>query len=453
MIYENKNEPTSAPSPAVSIIVPVYNAETVIGRCVDSILKQTYKDFELILVDDGSQDASGDICDAYAAKDARVRVIHKENTGVSDSRNLAIRQARGAWLQFADSDDWLAPEATELLLSSAEAHSCDLVISDFYRVVDDRIAHKGDIQENGLLSRKEFASYMMENPADFYYGVLWNKLYKKTLVEQYHLKMDTEISWCEDFMFNLEYICHADQIYVLRVPIYYYVKTRHSLSTQGISLTKTIKMKTTVFEYYNNFYKEVFDEEDYEKSRLQVYRFLLDAANDGIVPPAILPGGIHLGEERTRLNPKVLENETTLLNIYLERKCLELCLLPITYRYDLSVEEVNILLFLSRNHHMHTRKELADFIGQPKRKLDGALQKLKAHGYINWTEHTSAGQKSTGRLLDIQFLPAADPILCELQKAQENYHQIIFSGFTESEISAYEELSERKKDNIIQMLS
>lgn len=114
---------------------------------------------------------------------------------------------------------------------------------------------------------------MMEKPADFYYGVLWNKLYKKSLVEQFQIKMNTEISWCEDFMFNLEYICHIKNIYVLRVPIYYYVRTKHSLSTQGINLTKTIKMKTMVFEYYNRFYKEVFDERDYEKSRLQVYRF------------------------------------------------------------------------------------------------------------------------------------------------------------------------------------
>lgn len=454
MIYDDKNEMTGSASPTVSIIVPLYNAENVINRCVDSILKQNYRDFELILVDDGSQDSSGSICDQYAAMDPRVQVIHKENTGVSHSRNVAIQKARGTYLQFVDSDDWLAPEATGLLLSSAKAYPCDLVVSDFYRVIDNRIAHKGDIQENGLLSREEFASYMMEKPADFYYGVLWNKLYKKSLIEQFHIEMDTEISWCEDFMFNLEYICHAANIYVLRVPIYYYVKTKHSLSTQGSNLTKTIKMKTTVFEYYKKFYKEVFDEKDYEKSRLQVYRFLLDAANDGIVPPVLLPGGIRLGEERTQINPRVLENETTLLDVYLERKCLELCLQPITFRYDLPLEEAHLLLFLSRNHDMHTRKELADFVGQPKRKLDGTLQKLKTHGYITWTEHASVGEnrKSTVKLLDIQLLPAAEPVLCDLKTAQKNYQRIIFSGFTDSEIAAYEELSKRLKNNIIHVL-
>lgn len=454
MLYENQQETINAKIPTVSIIVPLYNAENVISRCIDSILKQNYKNFEVILVDDGSEDASGTLCDEYAAKDARIQVIHKPNTGVSDCRNIAIRQARGTYLQFVDADDWIAPEATGLLISAAEAFPCDLVVSDFYRVIENRVAHKGDIQENGLLSREEFASYMMEKPADYYYGVLWNKLYKRTLVEQYQIQMDTEISWCEDFMFNLEYICHVKNIYVLRVPIYYYVRTKHSLSTQGINLTKTIKMKATVFKYYNKFYKEVFNEKDYEKSRLQVYRFLLDAANDGIVPPTLLPGAIRLGEERTQINPKVLENETSLLDMYLERKCLELCLQTITFRYDLQSEEVYLLLFLSQNHDMHTRKELADFIDQPKRKLDSALQKLKTHGYITWEEYTSVNKKpkTTVKSLDIQLLPAAEPILNEIKNAQNNYYQIIFSGFTESDIAAYEMFSKRIKENIIKML-
>lgn len=142
MIYENQTQPINTVSPTVSIIVPLYNAENVISRCIDSILKQNYNDFELLLVDDGSQDTSGSICDKYAQKDDRVRVIHKQNTGVSDSRNIAIQQARGTYLQFVDSDDWIAPDATGLLVSAAQAYSCGLVVSDFYRVIDNRIAHK-----------------------------------------------------------------------------------------------------------------------------------------------------------------------------------------------------------------------------------------------------------------------------------------------------------------------
>lgn len=109
--------------PTVSIIVPVYNAENTIQRCIDSILDQEYADFELLLVDDGSKDTSGAICDAYAAADPRVRVLHKENTGVSDTRNQGIRLAAGKYLQFLDSDDWITQDATSLLVRTAEEHS------------------------------------------------------------------------------------------------------------------------------------------------------------------------------------------------------------------------------------------------------------------------------------------------------------------------------------------
>ena len=104
----------------VSIIVPVYNAEQYLRRCVDSILNQEYTDFEVFLVNDGSTDSSGDICEEYGNKDTRVIVIQKENTGVSDSRNLALDRARGKYLQFLDSDDWITPDATRLFVRAAE---------------------------------------------------------------------------------------------------------------------------------------------------------------------------------------------------------------------------------------------------------------------------------------------------------------------------------------------
>ena len=284
--------------PMVSIIVPIYNAEQYLRRCVDSILNQEYTNYELLLVNDGSTDASGDICEEYGDQDPRVIVIQKENTGVSDSRNRALDRARGKYLQFLDSDDWITPDATRLFVRAAEEYGCDMVISDFYRVVGERLSPKGDIEEEGVLTREEFAAHMMENPADFYYGVLWNKLYRRDIVEEHKLRMDTDISWCEDFMFNLEYIRYAKVFYALHAPIYYYVKRKGSLASQGINISKTVKMKLMMFEYYNNFYKHVLDEEDYEKNRLQVYHFLVDAAKDGFVFPASIPGNRKLGEER-----------------------------------------------------------------------------------------------------------------------------------------------------------
>ena len=102
-------------TPKVSIIIPVYNAEKAVRRCVDSVLDQEYTDFELLLMDDGSKDGSPAILDEYAEKDERVRVVHKENSGVSATRNMALDMARGDWVQFLDADDWITKDATKLL--------------------------------------------------------------------------------------------------------------------------------------------------------------------------------------------------------------------------------------------------------------------------------------------------------------------------------------------------
>lgn len=438
-------------NPTVSIIVPIYNAQANLNRCIDSVLRQDYHNFECILVNDGSTDDSAAICDSYVAKDTRIRVIHKENSGVSDSRNTAIGQARGVYLQFLDSDDWITPDATGLLVRAAQEHQCDLVIADFYRVVGERVSHKGDIQDEKLLSREEFAAHMMEKPADFYYGVLWNKLYRRDLIEQYHLRMDTEISWCEDFMFNLEYIRRTKAIYALRVPVYYYVKTKGSLVSQGMSIPNTIKMKKNVFEYYNRFYKDVFEEEDYEKSRMQVYRFLFDAAGDGMVPLSILPGSIKLGEERTRVSMGAVEGEGIFLEAYRERKLLERCLEIAAMKNDLSLEEVQLLLYFSQPREKCSRRELAEFLGMTRTELSRTLQKLTTKGLIlvqDTRKKKTAEEKTAVRQVEISLQPCAEQIMEEITGAQEEYRQLLFAGFSEEEMEQYRILSEKIKANI-----
>lgn len=433
-------------NPKVSIIVPVYKAEAFLSRCVDSILNQEYRDFELLLVDDGSPDSSGEICDNYAANDSRIRVIHQQNSGVSAARNHAIDEARGTYLQFLDSDDWITPDATKLLVRSAEDFQADLVIADFYRVIGDRVSHKGDIDEDEVISREEFAEHMMENPADYYYGVIWNKLYKRDLIEQHHLRMDPEINWCEDFMFNLEYIRYADRFYALKTPVYYYVKTKGSLVSQGSSISNTIKMKLTVFEYYNNFYKNILDEKEYEKNRLQVYRFFLDAAKDGAVPPTILPGATRLGSERAKVCQEAIAGEGVLMDNYRTRKLLERYLEPVALKHDLTMTETWVLFYLCHPHNVATRKELADFIDISRSALSLALKKLTLKGLIKIEDIHSPKQ------LVISLLPEADLILTDLSLVQNDFDQTRFSEFTEEELIQYAQLSDKIKENIQRVL-
>ena len=433
-------------SPTVSIIVPVYNAEHTISRCIESILNQKYTDFELLLVNDGSTDRSGAICDAYAARDSRVRVIHKENSGVSDTRNTALNQAKGTYLQFLDSDDWITPDATSSLVRTSESGSCDLVVSDFYRVVGERVSQKGDIDDDGLMTREEYAAHMMENPADFYYGVLWNKLYRREIVEAHHLRMDPQISWCEDFMFNLEYIRYAETFRALQVPIYYYVKTKGSLANQSMTISKTIKMKLTVFEYYHQFFKTVLDEEEYEKSRLKVYRFLLDAAGDGSVPPPLLSNSRKLGNERMQISSSILDGEGALYDAFRERKLLEQYLETAALKNDLTLPDVRLLLALRELKAPCTRRDLTELTGLTRGALSLSLQRLTARELI--LVETLKDSKAQKRLMQVSFPDPCAAVFQDLDLALDDARQTSLSGLSPEECAQYEALSARVRSNI-----
>lgn len=437
-------------NPIVSIIIPVYNAEGTLPRCVDSILNQTFTDFELLLVDDGSADASGAICDCYAAKDSRVRVFHQANSGVSASRNLALDQARGDYLQFLDSDDWITPDATSCLVRAMEGGPCDMVISDFYRVVGERVSQKGDIEEDGILTREEYAAHMMENPADFYYGVLWNKLYRRNIVEEHHLRMDPEISWCEDFMFNLEYIRYAEHFRAIQIPIYYYVKTKGSLASQSMSISKTVKMKLMVFEDYHRFFRTVLDDAEYEKCRLKVYRFLLDAAGDGTVPPAVMPNSRKLGEERIQVSPHIVEGEGALYDTFRERKLLDRYLETAALKNDLTLSDARLLLALWEMNFQPTRREVADFADLPRSTVSVSLKRLAARGLLKVLDVRRG--KEQARRMDVTFPEAAGPVLADLRIARQNYESARLAALLPGELAQYNRLEGKIQTRIREML-
>lgn len=168
--------------PQISIIVPVYNVADYLPKCIESILAQTFTDFELILINDGSPDKSPQICDHYASQDSRVRVIHKKNGGVSEARNCGLDIARGKYIGFADSDDWLAHDMFELLYNLSEKHDADISICGHYVVTDDSTEPLYEYFEGEIIySNVEGVQKIVEDVEIQSY--LWNKLFKESCLK------------------------------------------------------------------------------------------------------------------------------------------------------------------------------------------------------------------------------------------------------------------------------
>lgn len=279
--------------PLVSVIVPVYNVEPYLGPCLESLRAQTYPDLEVLLVNDGSTDGSRELCAAMARADRRFHLIDQANAGVSAARNAGLARASGKYLQFVDGDDRLSPQATETLVHSAESTGADLVITHFIRVDGERQARQGHIKGRRLLTRQEFAQEMVKAPANYYYGALWNKLYRRSIVEKQGLRFEEGVSWSEDFLFNLEYLRHVRLVAAVPKPLYYYHKRPGSLITSQATLRKVIRMKRDTFDYYKNLYQDL---DLYDEQKARVYRYLISTATDGTT--LTLPGR---GEKNRRV--------------------------------------------------------------------------------------------------------------------------------------------------------
>lgn len=411
--------------PQVSIIVPVYNAETNLNRCLTSILNQEFRDFELLCIDDGSTDLSGSILDDYAARDSRVRVVHKENTGVSDSRNTALDMAKGTYVQFVDADDWIAASSTKVMVRAMEQRQCDMVIADFYRVIGRKIAKKGNIFTTRTLSLQEYAECMMDSPADFYYGVLWNKMYRLDLIRRHRLHMERRISWCEDFIFNLDYLVFSKTIAALQVPVYYYVKTEGSLVEGNLKLADTVKMKTTVYQYYDRFFRNVLDEEEYRRTRPQIAAFLLAAASDGTVLP-FAPGTQDLGTENVPVYFSGSGSDSILSMSYYLQKVLDRQLLPVAQNYGLDLKDVRVLLALKEKNHVTSQKEIADFTGYSQMTVLACLEHLIARHYVR------RGTSRDGAAARINYDNSA-AILQDLDAALQDLASLCLQGFSATE--------------------
>ena len=204
----------------ISVIVPVYNVEKYLHRCIDSILAQTYSDFELLLIDDGSKDSSGEICDEYAAKDFRVRVFHKENGGVSSARNIGLENAKGEWVTFCDADDYVT---SDWLDSYREVmhENVDLAIQGYYIIDKDKTIKKKLSQSIGYAvdEKRRLIAILMTQGV---YGYLWVKLFRRQIIEDNHISFDTNSTFREDEQFFSKYLEYVTSFRCIDKENYYY---------------------------------------------------------------------------------------------------------------------------------------------------------------------------------------------------------------------------------------
>ena len=222
--------------PEISIIVPVYNVEQYLERCIESILAQTFTDFELILVDDGSTDLSKNICDNYKKIDNRVRVIHKKNEGVSKARNTGINISKGKYIQFIDSDDWIENDLLENILNRIKEDNSDIVFFGFnYENEDDELIKVKNCKGNEIVYGYE---QCLEKALKLYkedlFGYTWCKLFKSSIIKENNILFNTNVSYCEDEEFTCKYYKYVKSVSIDKGIYYhyiYYFKNRCSLTT------------------------------------------------------------------------------------------------------------------------------------------------------------------------------------------------------------------------------
>lgn len=232
--------------PKISIIVPVYNVEKYLRRCIDSILAQTFTEFELILVDDGSPDGCPAICDEYAVQDDRIRVIHQTNSGVSVARNAGLDVVRGEWIGFVDSDDWIEPNMYEYLYSVAKKTNADAVVCGFFGQHYRRV--------RCMCGTEKALKYIFEKNG--FGGFSFLRLVAAEKVQ--YIRFDVDISYLEDMAFFYEVFKRCEKVYWDNKPLYHYEYNQSSVSS-AYGLTWQAKSALTLLDrlYQNETNKKM----------------------------------------------------------------------------------------------------------------------------------------------------------------------------------------------------
>lgn len=258
--------------PEFSIIVPVYKTENSIARCINSILEQNYFDFELILIDDGSPDLCGDICESYAMADKRIRVFHQVNKGVSSARNVGLRVAMGKYVVFIDSDDTLEPNCLSCMAEIDE--KIDLVICDTKKIsIQQEISYVRYYRDEKMLpmTQKHILNMIENRAINFVHG----KRFCKKIIEKNNIFFDEKMDLGEDTHFVAQYLCKCQQLFFSKNAVYcYYEHSYETLSSfNDMYVRKLIAADKKIVAIFNHYYGDISENIIWKKRIFSVFHY------------------------------------------------------------------------------------------------------------------------------------------------------------------------------------
>lgn len=276
----------------VSIIIPVYNVQTYLRKCLDSVINQTFKDIEIILVNDGSTDESLNICQEYSKNDNRIKVINKKNEGVSKSRNIGLIYSQGEYISFIDSDDWIELDMIEELYDSVASNNAEFCMCNYIKEDDKeskymdaniRLKELKDnkIKEHLLIPLIEREDNEKEHILASFRGP-WGKLFKRDVIEKHNIKFKEDLIIGEDFIFNLEFLIHINKA-VINPGFYYHYWTNINSATMRYKKDCWDLIYRNTILYLENFLKNnnLYLESENRVNKLIIKYFLMSIMNEG----------------------------------------------------------------------------------------------------------------------------------------------------------------------------
>lgn len=324
--------------PRVSIIIPVYNTEKFLKRCIESVLNQSYTNIEIILINDGSTDTSGEICDEFAKKDDRIITIHQKNQGVSSARNTGLKYSTGQYIQFIDSDDSVNINMTNLLVHSIIKNKCDIAVCGYSTIGKEK---KDVVYPSSLFERNEFliASYINQTVSPLIWGSC-NMIFKKQIIDDNSISFNHKYFMGEDGLFTLRYLEYCNKVYIIGESLYNYYQY---IPEERISAMS--HLSTDVYELRINYFSELFrilHLEIGERHKAELYQAFFDKVIAGLVRLGAYSEFYSKSEMLNRLK-HVVNNELIILAVkkYKRKRKNDSIIIPWLVRFQL----VNLLNF------------------------------------------------------------------------------------------------------------